>query len=280
MGAIMTTNSLAAQALLGLGAVALAAVAAVALQARAEPAVKSGLQALSGRRIFFGHQSVGLNVLDGLRELAALEGAALRVTEARAPGVPPGTLAHLALAENGDPARKLRSFAQAFARGEAAGADLALMKFCYVDVTAGTDVAALFAAYQRTVAEVEALSPGTTVVHVTVPLQAVEGGARGWLKGLLGRPRWGAEHNARREAYNDLLRAAYRGRAPLFDLALAESTRPDGTAETATWQGREVRALVPAYTGDGGRLNEAGRRAAARDLVDDLAAAPAARSAP
>ncbi|MCM2333136.1 MAG: hypothetical protein NDI82_04220 [Anaeromyxobacteraceae bacterium] len=276
----MTMNSQAAQALLGLGAVVLAVGAVVSLQARAEPAVKSGLQALSGRRVFFGHQSVGSNVLDGVRDLAALEGAALRVTEARASGVPAGTLVHLPLAENGDPFRKLHSFVQAFASGEAAGADLALMKFCYVDVTASTDVAALFAAYQRTVAEVEARSPGTTVVHVTVPLQTVEGGLKAWLKGLLGRPIGGAEHNARREAYNDLLRAAYQGRAPLFDLALAESTRPDGSAETITWRGRPLRALVPAYTGDGGHLNEEGRRAAARALVAALAAAPAPRAAP
>jgi hypothetical protein len=269
----MTTSAPAVQALMGVVA---AFGAGLALPARAEPAVKSGLQALSERRLFFGHQSVGLNLLEGLRELAALEGTALKVVDARPTGVQPGTLAHLALPENGDPARKLRSFAAAFGGdGQARGADLALMKFCYVDVLADTDVASLFAAYQRTVAEVRAASPGTTLVHVTVPLQAVEGGVRGWLKRRLGRTLWNVDHNARREEFNDLLRGAYQGRAPFFDLAHAEATRPDGRIETAPWQGREVRALVPAYTDDGGHLNRQGRLAAARALVAALAAAPA-----
>lgn len=270
----MTVNSLGVQALLGLVA-ALAAGAAHAAQA--EPSVKSGLQAISARRIFFGHQSVGLDLIEGLRELAALEGVPLRVVEAGQAAGPGGALIHQALPENGDPLRKLRSFAAAFQGGGAAGADLALMKFCYVDVNAGTDVAALFAAYQRTVAEVEAANPGLVLVHVTLPLQAVEGGLRGWAKERLGRPRWGVEHDARREAYNELLRAAYRGKAPIFDLAAAESTRPDGGAETAAFEGRPVRVLVPAYTDDGGHLNRAGRLAAARALVAALAAAPARR---
>lgn len=269
----MTTQSLAVHALLGLGAL-LAAV--VAGRARAEPSAKAELQAVAERRIFFGHQSVGMNLLEGLQLVARQEGVPLRVVEARASGVDAGTLAHAFVEKNGDPLTKLRNFARALSSGAAAGADVALLKFCYVDVTADTDVAALFAAYRKTIAEAQAAHPGTTFLHVTVPLQTVEGGVRGWAKRLLGRPLWGTSHNARREELNDLLRREYLGKAPLFDLARVESTRPDGTSETAPWNGREVRALVPEYTDDGGHLNERGRVRAARELISVLAAVPRA----
>ena len=62
--------------------------------------------------------------------------------------------------------------------GAAAGVDIALVKFCYVDFDAGTDVPALFAAYQATLASLEGRYPRTTFVHVTAPLTTVQGGPR------------------------------------------------------------------------------------------------------
>ena len=94
------------------------------------------------------------------------------------------------------------------------------------------------------------------------------------MKSLLGRPLGGVAENARREAYNALLRQAYQGREPVFDLARVESTRPGGGAVTASWDGRPVAALAPELTDDGGHLNAEGRRRAARALLDVLAAIP------
>lgn len=272
----MTTHALAVQAALGLAAML---AAGAATQARAETALRGTLQAVAERRIYFGHQSVGMNLLEGLQELARTEGVALQVVEAKPPGVRPGTLSHGFLEENGAPLKKLGAFSRAFSGGAATGADVAFMKFCYVDITEATDVAALFAAYQRTVAEVQAASPATTFVHVTAPLQTVEGGVKGLAKRLLGKPLWGSQHNARREEFNDLLRRTYAGKAPLFDLARVEATRPDGGAETSAWQGRQVRTLVPAYTDDGGHLNAEGRRRAAQELAAVLASVPRAGAA-
>ncbi|MFY3745942.1 hypothetical protein ACOQFB_18670 [Anaeromyxobacter sp. Red801] len=269
---IATTPPLAVHALLGLAALLAATVAA---RARAEPGDRRDLQALAERRVFFGHQSVGENVIEGLQALAAQEGVPLRVVEARAPGVAAGTFAHEVVAENGDPLRKLRSFAAALGPGgEGAGAEVALLKFCYVDIRADTDVAALFAAYRKTIGELQAANPATTFVHVTAPLQTVEDGVRGWAKELLGKPRWGTQHNARREEFNALMRREYGGNAPLFDLARVESTRPDGSVETSAWQGGAVPALVPAYTDDGGHLNAEGRARAARALAAVIASVP------
>jgi lysophospholipase L1-like esterase len=64
-----------------------------------------------------------------------------------------------------------------------------------------------------------------------------------------------------------LLRKNYEGKEPVFDLARIESTRPDGTRETFTQDGKTYYALVPAYTKDGGHLNKLGRKKVAEQLL-------------
>jgi hypothetical protein len=249
-----------------------AVVASAAAQERADR-TRRDLQVLSERSIFFGHQSVGMNLLEGVRELAAREGVALRIQERPVgTGLPPGTLAHAGIAENGDPLRKLRSFDAALAQG--AGPNLALMKLCFVDVGAETDVSSLLREYEATLRRLKARHPHTTFVHVTTPLTIVQGGLKALLKWFLDRPPYGFLENVRREELNELMRRSYGGREPLFDLARVESTAPDGTPETGRWEGRATPALVSAYTDDGGHLNKVGRERAARALLAVLAAAP------
>src|SRR6266850_2357550 len=93
----------------------------------AEGALRSELE-----RIYFGHQSVGANLLDGLRELAGREGVPLRIVEApTASAVGPATFGHSFVAENRDPLKKLESFRAALDSG---AVDIALLEFCYVDI--------------------------------------------------------------------------------------------------------------------------------------------------
>jgi hypothetical protein len=240
----------------------------------ADAGLRADLERIAQRRIFFGHQSVGVNLLDGIKNLASMEGVAVRVAEVpTAGGVGPATLGHALVAENGNPLKKLQSFEQALGQ-QPTGLDVALVKFCYLDFTAETDAKALFARYRATVDGLRARNPGTTFVHVTAPLTQVEGGPKAFLKRLLGRPLWGTIENVRREEYNALLRQAYREREPIFDLARVESTAPDGTVVTVEWRGRIAPAMAPAFTDDGGHLNAAGRLRAARELVSVIAAVP------
>lgn len=238
--------------------------------AEAQDGARHDLEVVAGRTIFFGHQSVGTNLLEGLRELAAQEGLPLRIQEGR--GAELRAVTHATLAENGDPDRKLRSFEEAVGAG--AVPDVALMKFCYVDVGERTDAGALFARYQAMIHGLRARLPRTTFVHVTVPLTAVQGGVKGLAKRALGRPPAGLLDDARREEFNALLRQAYQGREPVFDLARVESTAPDGTRRFVHWGGRDVPVLATEYTDDGGHLNAQGRLRAARALAAALAAAP------
>jgi len=222
----------------------------------ADPAVPD--PAVPDLRIYFGHQSVGANILHGVKELGQTSGLRLAIKDEF-------------LAENGDPLRKLENFKKAV--GEGSRYDIALMKFCYVDIDADTDVRALFERYRATLAELRAANPRTTFVHVTLPLTTAQTGPKALAKRLLGRAPYGTIENVRRAEYNSLLRRTYAGREPIFDLARLEATAPDGTLAMVTWDGSTVPAMAPAYTDDGGHLNAAGRARAAREFLAVLASA-------
>jgi lysophospholipase L1-like esterase len=233
--------------------------------------LRSELERISRERVYFAHQSVGANLIEGLEDLAAEADVRLRIVQAdRAADLPPAAFGHTFVTENGDPLKKLESFRAALGTG---APDLALIKFCFVDIDRDTDVRALFERYQATIAELRQAHPRTVFVHVTVPLTTVQNGFKAWAKRLLDRPPAGLLENQRRDEYNRLVRAAYAGREPLFDLAGVESTTADGRAVRLVWHGVRVPVLLPEYTSDGGHLNAEGRRRAARELVIVLAAA-------
>jgi hypothetical protein len=126
---------------------------------------------------------------------------------------------------------------------------------------------------RQLVADLQARHPGTRFVHVTAPLSTVQAGPKAWVKRLLGRSPYGLVENGKREDFTSLLRNAYAGKEPVFDLALVESTLPDGGRSTVTANGRALPVLASLYTDDGGHLNEEGRLRAARELVAVLASA-------
>lgn len=231
------------------------------------------LHMLTSKTIFFGHQSVGDNLLQGLSELpASAAGAQLTATQvADASGVRGAGLFHAYVGQNYDPLSKLRHFDELMRAGVADSADVALFKFCYVDFTQHTDVEALFAAYTETLDALVVAYPDTTFIHVTVPLMAEKGGLKAFARRVLGRydESFG---NLQRHRFNELLRAEYAGKEPLFDLAQVESTAPDGSTCQMTVDGTQVPCLVPAYTDDGGHLNAAGRAHVAAQFLVSLAA--------
>jgi hypothetical protein len=250
----------------------MAAIALMVSSALHAATLGDDLRTVAHERVYFGHQSVGKNILDGLRELGEAQGVPVKIAEvpqaAKLDG--PG-IGHLFVPENGDPLRKLANFKVAL--GEGSSADIALVKFCYVDIKADTDMRALFDAYRRTIDEMRAKNPRTVFVHVTLPLTTVQTGPKAWAKRLLGRAPNGTLDNVKRDQYNVLLRRTYAGREPIFDLARVESIAADGTQATVQWDGAVAPALVAAYTDDGGHLNHAGRLRAAEEFVRVLAAA-------
>ncbi len=238
------------------------------------PALHTALQRVSKMRILFGHQSVGGNLIEGIRQLAGRDRVPVNIAETTTLGaVPPGTLGHLRIGKNGDPEGKFKAFAQAVNLSPQ-GASVSLMKLCYVDFNPVTDAKALFAQYQTTIRGIQSQNPGLTVVHVTAPLTVVQAGPKAWIKRLLGEAPWGMRENQRREEYNTLMRHAYKEREPIFDLALIESTAPDGLQRATEWDGMKVAQLFPGYTDDGSHLNATGQIVAATQLIQFLAQIP------
>lgn len=226
---------------------------------------------LAQRRIYFGHQSVGGNLMQGVQEvLSEHPEISLDVVETRDPrAFDRPVFAHSTLGDNRDPTSKCDAFRQVMVDGVGELVDIAFVKFCYVDIAQDTDIEALFTTYESMVQEVEMRFPSAVIVHVTVPLKAMPGGPKGFVKHMLGRD--GALENVRRDQFNSLLRSQYDGKEPLFDLALFESMAPDGRQSVFSYQGYVYPSLYSGYTDDGGHLNEPGRRHVATQLLVFLA---------
>jgi hypothetical protein len=243
--------------------------------------VAADLAELARARVYFGHQSVGGNVLDGLSALAAERGVPLRITEAPA-GVDDGApgIVHQKVGRNAEPATKCDAFGGFLTgAGRAARFDAAVLKFCYADLGDRTDVTPeqLFELYKKTAASVRSVRPDVTLVHATVPLNTRGEGTGDRVRAALGLATSKDANNARRSRFNDLMRAEYAGE-PLFDVALAESARPGGSRAGSEQDGRFVDALRRDFSSDGGHLNDDGRRVVAREFARALAAALRART--
>jgi hypothetical protein len=230
---------------------------------------------LSQRRIYFGHQSVGSNLLEGVADIRRTKPQVkFEVVETEDLAKVEGPVfAHSAVGTNCDSQGKIRDFVRRIEEAGPRGLDIAFFKFCYVDFTATTPVDELFATYRDAMATLERKHPATKFIHVTVPLMTPQTGIKAGVKRLLGKRPWGYEENLARTRFNDRLRAEYLGKRPFLDLAAAESTFPDGTLATIRVGDRDVPFLPRCYTDDGGHLNAVGRVVGARSLLLALAAA-------
>jgi hypothetical protein len=235
--------------------------------------IAEDLRRLQDRRIFFGHQSVGADIVQGLLDLqkeTGVEGFQVMPLDS-AISREGGFLAEAAIGENAHPSSKCEAFREVLERDNLDSVEFALMKFCYVDITAGSDIDAVFENYRQTMGSLKERYPGVTFVHVTVPLTTIASWWERAAKRVLGRHENSIDDNVARNRYNAFLRSLYRDE-PLFDLAAVESTRPDGSRERFSTGGKEFEALVEEYTYDGGHLNGEGRRRAAAALVKTLSA--------
>jgi hypothetical protein len=220
------------------------------------------LEAVAQQRIFFGHMSVGENILDGLNRVYAAHDVdppmVLEIAPGESPDLPSdGFLVHALIGENRHPVGKLENFDATLRAGLGEQVDVAALKFCYIDIRWNSDVEALFSRYQDTLSQLESDYPDVQFVHLTVPLTTGPYGIRDHLKIVAGR-----NDNAARERYNDLMRQSY-GEGELFDLAMLEATDPDGVLRAPQ--------LLSGYSSDGAHLNAVGSERLAAELVAHLA---------
>jgi hypothetical protein len=222
---------------------------------------KAEIEAAATRRVVFAHQSVGNNILGGAAKLAAEQGVKLNIVKTRTPSADAPGIYHFIVGQNGAPDRKISDYKDTLSPASFPGADIAMMKLCYVDFSATTDAVAVAKSYVAALEALQKAHPKTRFVAVTSPLTTVQGGLKGLAKWALGRPT-GAQENARRHEFNEYLRKQF-GPGHIFDIAKIES---DATASGTP-------ALRADLTDDGGHLNEAGQRLAGAAFLKLLAEA-------
>jgi hypothetical protein len=227
---------------------------------------------LASQRIFFGHQSVGSNIMDGIRDIMATNKNvrlnvvdAANVTDMTGPG-----FYHAPVGKNGEPSTKLADFRSRVPA--VADSGIAMMKYCYVDVALNTDPKKLFEEYRQTVDAIRAEHPNLTIVHMTLPLLTDAGTLRHVAAIARFKPT-GRQLNLIRHQYNEMLRTTYGGKEPVFDLARLEATLPNGEVKEVRYKGARFPVLAKEWTYDGGHLNEAGRRRIAEAFLATLVSA-------
>lgn len=228
---------------------------------------------LAGQRIYFGHQSVGDNILVGLREvLATRPHIKLKIQERADLQIPTKAgLFHSYVGTNEQPQSKNDAFVKAVHDKLRNNVDVAFFKYCYVDITPSSDSTKLFQTYRSTMNDLKRQNPQVKFIHITAPLTTTQAGWKATVKKLLGKAPAGYADNAKRAEFNDLMRKEYVGKEPVFDLAMLEATRADGSLSTYEHGGRRYVSLAPEYSDDGGHLNATGRKYVAENLLLFLA---------
>jgi hypothetical protein len=235
----------------------------------------ANLTAVARSRVFFGHQSVGVNVLDAVSGVYADHGvSAPLIEQGRAePGPNGGFIAHESIEENVKP---LEDFDRAMRGGMGRQVDVAVMNLCWGDINSNTDVDALFARYRDTMAALERDFPNVTFIYVTVPLTTEPSlftELKTWVKTILGRSDFFSQRvNVARERMNALIRGEYAGRH-LFDLAAIESTKPDGMRVSGRYDNQGYFALYDGYASHRAYLNAVGSKIAATSFLEAIAQA-------
>jgi hypothetical protein len=229
---------------------------------------KTKLDELSRIKIFFGHKSVGQNILDGMKELAPIQINRIKNPEDR---IKQG-INHTYIGENSNPISKINDFKRYMDNGLGDNVDIAFFKLCYVDIDSNTDIQSLFKKYKDTMDYLKISYPDTTFFHVTTPLVAEQKGSiKSTVKRFFRMPIWGIHDNIKREEYNNILRDEYAGTELVFDLAYFESIELDGKRITYTFDGSKYYTLASSITNDGGHLNEAGKKFIAEQFLIFLA---------
>ncbi len=228
---------------------------------------------LSQKKIYFGHQSVGFNIIDGIKDVMK-ENPQIKlniVETANESDFKVGLFAHSRVGKNVDPKSKTDEFVEFINKGIGGKADAAALKFCYVDIRADTDTKNVFIDYSDSISQLIKKYPDTTIIHFTVPLTTTKTTWKTWIKKLIGKKTWEYDDNIKRNEYNEMLIKKYEGKETVLDIAKIESTFPDGTRSSFTKDRKTYYSMVPEYTYDGGHLNETGRKKVAEQLLILLA---------
>lgn len=237
------------------------------IQAKLAEISDGSIDSLAEKKIFFAHMSVGYDIIDGIRSIQEKKSRfeEIKIIEidetmnVNRPGI-----YHKKNGKNGDAKSKFDAFRE-FLKNEkfTNKFDIAALKLCYIDFMPEIDVDEILNQYTKCVQEVKKSNPSTKILHMTTPLTVHAKGIKGWINIMIK----GDIVNYRRAVYNKKLHELYQGTAPIYDIALVESTYPDGSREEYSYKGNMIFSMIEEYTTDGGHLNETGKKLAAAEFL-------------
>jgi len=223
---------------------------------------ESTWEKLSQKTIYFGHQSVGNNLLQGIEELKeiypSLNINIVKFDNSIQVEVP--QIIHSLIGENEKPGSKNIDVEELLTGRLRNSVDVAFFKYCYIDFGSDTDSNKIFKEYKNTINKIKNSNPEMVIVHFTVPLTEIQEGVKGTIKKLLGKPVGGVMENVKRNDYNQMIIDEYGKDGLVFDLANYEATKSDGSLNLFEYKGKKYKYLAHAYSSDGGHLNEVGRK--------------------
>ncbi len=232
---------------------------------------KQAMNVIKNSRILFSHQSVGYNILSGIKMISDKTGIELNIENVdEKPLGNKKIFAHSTGGKNYYPKSKIDSFTNKLKElNNELIPDVAFMKLCYIDIKPDTDVNELFSYYQEKIELLKKEKPDMTLVHVTVPLITRSNTMKSKIKRFLGMDKYSEASNIKRNEFNKLLNKSFHGDS-VFDIARIESTHKDGSREQFTEDGKAYYRMSSEYTTDGGHLNKLGQYIVATEMVNFL----------
>ncbi|MBU1087117.1 MAG: hypothetical protein KKD05_06315 [Candidatus Omnitrophica bacterium] len=237
------------------------------LELKAVPQAK--WDSLANKKIYFGHQSVGYNIIDGIKDvMTEMPNIKLNIIETKNPeDFKKGIFAHSTVGRNENPKSKIDDFKRIMDSGVGGKVDIAFFKFCYIDINSETDQAELLAYYKNTMNYLERKYPNTKFVHFSVPIRTTNNSFKARIRRFFNKDVWGDKENIARNKYNKNFMDEYVPNEDFFNIALYEATLPDHSLNYCAKRGNDYLALWSGYSEDGGHLSLLGKKYIAQKLL-------------
>lgn len=238
---------------------------------------QSSLKLISEKKIYFGHMSVGYNIIDGLKSVINNKYPnTLNIVETNNPAdFSKPVFAHSKNGRNLYPKSKIDSFVKQINGNLGKHVDIAFFKMCYVDIRSDSNINEIFQYYKKVFNDLIKRHRKIKFIHFTVPLTTIRNfglkeSIKDLIKKIIGKQtklEKSKNDNIKRWEFNELLKKEYK--ESIFDLAGFESLYPDesGKREVFKTDSNAYPALIPEYSNDGGHLNNLGSKIIAKRLL-------------
>jgi hypothetical protein len=226
---------------------------------------------ISQKNIYFGHQSVGENIITGIKKIISdnNQNEIVIKTYNNNDSLGRNYFLHSNIGKNGNPQTKFDEFTSVVSILAGKNLNIAMMKLCFVDITKNTNIKDVFNSYSTIIDSLKHRYPEIKFIHFTVPLKSKPSWINYIKDKIKGNNNYDPKDNLARNRYNELVLSKYP-KDDIFDLAGAESTYPNGKRESELVDGKPCYILIKDYTTDGGHLNDLGRQIISEKLIQKL----------